>query len=111
MVLLLRSGLRFVPATLCLWLAFTLQVRAWADVDGPAAGAPESIGRYAAGCVIGAARLPPEGPGYQAIRLQRNRHYGHPELVLAPHVDDQREELPLEADDGILTLGCTHRFA
>jgi len=54
---------------------------AWDDVDGPAAGDPESIGRYAAGCMIGAAQLPPDGPGYQAVKLERNRHYGHPELV------------------------------
>lgn len=65
----------------CLWLACSLHAHAWDDVDGPATGDPESIGRYAAGCVIGAARLPPDGPGYQAVKLERNRHYGHPKLL------------------------------
>ncbi|HEX9875289.1 MAG TPA: penicillin-insensitive murein endopeptidase [Gammaproteobacteria bacterium] len=76
-----RAGLRLVLGTASLWLACTLHSHAWDNVDGPAAGEPEAIGRYAAGCVIGAARLPPDGRGYQAIRLERNRHYGHPELV------------------------------
>jgi penicillin-insensitive murein endopeptidase len=71
----------FISAIGCLWLSGTFNAYAWDDVEGPAAGEPESIGRYVAGCVIGAARLPPDGPGYQAIRLERNRHYGHPELV------------------------------
>jgi penicillin-insensitive murein endopeptidase len=81
MIFFSRGGLRFIPETLCLWLACMLPGHAWDDVDGPAAGDPESIGRYAAGCVIGAARLPSDGRGYQAIELERNRHYGHPELV------------------------------
>jgi penicillin-insensitive murein DD-endopeptidase len=43
--------------------------------------APEAIGTYAAGCLVGAAQLPSDGIGYQAIRLERHRHYGHPELI------------------------------
>jgi penicillin-insensitive murein endopeptidase len=54
---------------------------AWDDVATPAPGPAEAIGRYAAGCMIGAAALPVDGPGYQAVDLARNRHYGHPELV------------------------------
>lgn len=76
----LRSG-RVIAGTACGWLACVLVAHAWDDVDGPAPGAPESIGSYAAGCLIGGERLAPDGPGYQAIRLERNRHYGHPELV------------------------------
>lgn len=70
-----------VLRAMCLWLVCMLPAHAWDDSDGPAPGDPESIGRYAAGCVIGAVRLPPDGPGYQAIDLERNRHYGHPNLV------------------------------
>jgi len=77
----LHSWRRLVAGTACLWLIGMPPAHAWDDVDGPAAGDPESIGRYAAGCAVGAARLPPDGPGYQAIKLERNRHYGHPELV------------------------------
>ena len=69
---------------------------------GPAAGEPESIGRYAAGCVIGAARLPPEGPGYQAVEIERNRHYGHPELIRFVESLAQRAE---DAGLGLLPVG------
>jgi len=78
---LARAGRRLVLGTVILWLTFIFPGYTWDDVDGPAVGDPESIGRYAAGCAIGAARLPPDGIGYQAVRLDRNRHYGHPELV------------------------------
>ncbi len=102
MIVLLRSGLRFVPGTVCLWLAYMLQGYAWDDVDGPAVGEPESIGRYAAGCVIGAARLPPDGAGYQAIGLERDRHYGHPELVRFVESLAQQAE---DAGTGLLPVG------
>lgn len=39
------------------------------------------LGRHAAGCVAGAAQLPESGPTWQAMRLSRNRHWGHPALV------------------------------
>jgi penicillin-insensitive murein endopeptidase len=67
-------------ASLALYLACSL-AHAWDDVEDPLAGEPESIGSYAAGCLIGAARLPPDGSGYQAVRLERRRHFGHPDLV------------------------------
>ena len=47
----------------------------------PAAGAAQAIGTYANGCVVGAAALPPDGTGYQVVRLSRYRFFGHPELV------------------------------
>lgn len=53
----------------------------WGRVDQPSAGEPEIHGNYNAGCIAGARLLPPEGTGYQAIRLNRNRFYGHPELI------------------------------
>jgi len=39
------------------------------------------FGYYAAGCVAGAMELPETGPTWQAMRLSRNRNWGHPELV------------------------------
>lgn len=54
---------------------------AWGAVSGPSLGGAQSIGGYAAGCVAGARALPPEGVGYQVIRLSRKRNYGHPVLV------------------------------
>ena len=41
----------------------------------------ESFGGYSAGCVAGAVQLPESGPTWQAMRLSRNRHWGHPVLV------------------------------
>ncbi|MBK1839897.1 penicillin-insensitive murein endopeptidase [Azospirillum sp. YIM B02556] len=54
---------------------------AWGAVGGPSLGAAKSIGSYAAGCITGARALPPEGVGYQVIRLSRQRNYGHPVLT------------------------------
>ncbi len=49
--------------------------------DTPSAQPPEVIGFYAKGCVAGASRLPETGPTWQAMRLSRNRNWGHPELI------------------------------
>lgn len=39
------------------------------------------VGSYANGCLAGGVMLPTTGPGWQAMRLERNRNWGHPELV------------------------------
>ena len=39
------------------------------------------FGTYAKGCLAGAAQLPETGPTWQAMRLSRNRNWGHPETV------------------------------
>ncbi|MBC9246059.1 penicillin-insensitive murein endopeptidase [Paracoccus sp. 11-3] len=44
-------------------------------------GAAVSIGFYSQGCGQGFAQLPETGPSWQAMRLSRNRNWGHPELV------------------------------
>ena len=53
----------------------------WSRVLTPSAGPPSIIGGPANGCIAGAARLPPDGTGYQVIRLSRHRNFGHPETV------------------------------
>lgn len=53
----------------------------WADVSTPAPGPPQSIGFYTAGCLQGAQALPLDGPGYEAIRISRNRYWGQPVTV------------------------------
>jgi len=45
------------------------------------ADAPEPIGGYANGCVAGAVQLAETGPTWQAMRLSRNRNWGHPEVI------------------------------
>lgn len=47
----------------------------------PAAGMAGAFGRYAAGCLSGAVRLPETGSGWQAMRLSRNRNWGHPSVI------------------------------
>jgi len=42
---------------------------------------PQVIGFYSKGCLAGAAQLPETGPTWQAMRLSRNRNWGHPTLV------------------------------
>jgi len=41
----------------------------------------ESFGSYAKGCVAGAVQLPETGPTWQAMRLSRNRNWGHPDMI------------------------------
>jgi penicillin-insensitive murein endopeptidase len=41
----------------------------------------EAYGFYAKGCLAGAQALPVNGPFWQAMRLSRNRNWGHPDLV------------------------------
>ena len=54
---------------------------AWAQVRQPSKGPSEVIGFYTAGCLSGGAALPISGPGYQVMRIDRNRYYGHPRLI------------------------------
>ncbi len=42
---------------------------------------PEAFGKYSRGCLAGAAQLPETGPTWQAMRLSRNRNWGHPEMI------------------------------
>lgn len=42
---------------------------------------PSPYGGYAKGCLAGATQLPETGETWQAMRLSRNRNWGHPELI------------------------------
>lgn len=53
----------------------------WSRIDLPVAGAAQSIGTPAAGCISGAIALPADGEGYQVLRPQRNRFWAHPRTV------------------------------
>lgn len=41
----------------------------------------EPLGAYSNGCVAGAVELPETGPTWQAMRLSRNRNWGHPDMI------------------------------
>jgi penicillin-insensitive murein DD-endopeptidase len=47
----------------------------------PGRGAPEPVGQYARGCLDGAVQLTETGPTWQAMRLSRNRNWGHPDAI------------------------------
>lgn len=42
---------------------------------------PQVFGSYAKGCAAGLVELPETGPSWQAMRLSRNRNWGHPEMI------------------------------
>lgn len=50
-------------------------------MDAPSAQDPMPIGSYAKGCAAGLVELPESGPTWQAMRLSRNRNWGHPEMI------------------------------
>ncbi|HSF95421.1 MAG TPA: penicillin-insensitive murein endopeptidase [Thermohalobaculum sp.] len=50
-------------------------------VRGPSPEAPAPHGSYARGCLSGAVALPETGAGWQAMRLSRNRAWGHPTMI------------------------------
>ncbi|QJQ94234.1 MULTISPECIES: penicillin-insensitive murein endopeptidase [Halomonadaceae] len=89
-MLCFRSPRRLASATATLLaltaacgLASTTALAAddWADVTEPLPGEPRIIGHHGGACLVGAEQLPPEGVGYQAVDMDRNRHYGHPMLI------------------------------
>lgn len=75
--------------------------KAFSAVKAPAGQASQAIGRYERGCVAGAQKLAPSGAGWQAMRLSRNRVWGHPALIAYIHrlANDVRR---LDGQPGIL---------
>lgn len=50
-------------------------------VQLPSRTAPETYGFYSKGCISGAIAIPTDGPTWQAMRLSRNRRWGHPQMI------------------------------
>ena len=61
--------------------AAAAQGNGWGSVSSPAPGPARIIGGTGLGCIAGAVQLPADGPGWQAVRVSRNRHWGHPVLI------------------------------
>ncbi|MEM0934780.1 MAG: penicillin-insensitive murein endopeptidase [Pseudomonadota bacterium] len=79
-------------AAICLTLAATLvllpaaeaQTRANQLFGAKKTASPQpasAIGSYAKGCAAGLVQLPESGPTWQAMRLSRNRNWGHPVAI------------------------------
>ncbi len=47
----------------------------------PSSSNPGSFGSYARGCLAGGMELRETTPGWQAMRLSRNRNWGHPAMI------------------------------
>ncbi|MEM1378168.1 MAG: penicillin-insensitive murein endopeptidase, partial [Pseudomonadota bacterium] len=47
----------------------------------PSAEEAKVYGFYSKGCIAGAVAIPKDGPNWQAMRLERNRRWGHPDLI------------------------------
>ena len=96
--------MRFAFSAVVLGAALPMAALAqdWSEVQYPTPGEAQAIGAHGAGCIAGAQALPPEGLGYQAVDLKRNRHYGHPLLV--DYVQDLGERLA-QAGIGPMLVG------
>lgn len=53
----------------------------WASVRKPSVGPSRVIGFYTNGCLAGAMALPLKGPGFRVLRPQRNRFWGHRDMI------------------------------
>lgn len=61
--------------------ASAMALTPWQKIDHPVAGAPQAVGGFANGCVIGAQPLPLNSPNYQVMRTDQRRYFGHPDLL------------------------------
>ena len=53
----------------------------WSAVRSPSTGPARAIGFYTAGCMAGGETLESSGEGFEVLRLQRGRAFGHPDLL------------------------------
>src|SRR3954465_14609529 len=78
----LNKMMRFaIPLLAAILSISSASAQDWATVSTPSPGPTQSIGFYTAGCLQGAQALPLEGPGYEAIRVSRNRYWGQPRMI------------------------------
>ena len=76
LIVLLLAGVRAVAA------ADMPAKDLFGKVAGPTADTrARVIGSYAKGCFAGGVALPSDGPAWEAMRLSRNRLWGHPDLI------------------------------
>lgn len=61
--------------------ASVMALTPWQKIDHPVAGAPQAVGGFANGCIIGAQPLPLNSPNYQVMRTDQRRYFGHPDLL------------------------------
>jgi penicillin-insensitive murein endopeptidase len=70
----------------------------WSQFRAPTNSVPQVIGGYSAGCIDGAVPLPLAGEGFRVVHPERNRIFGHPELIdLIAELSLRLRELELPA--------------
>ena len=94
-------------ASICLGLSLgltslSISANEWSSVQGPSSGPPRSVGETNSGCIGGAQTLPLEGKGYQVMHIERDRYYGHPDLIRALKLLGQKAD---QHDLGIVQIG------
>lgn len=75
--IILALGLVFASNALAAPIAKEL----FGSVEHPSTQPPQPYGSYAKGCLAGAGQLSETGDSWQAMRLSRNRNWGHPDTV------------------------------
>jgi len=92
----MRHDAAMRPRVLLTCLALLACSSAAAAQDAPAttpSPGPQRIhGIYMNGCIAGASALPLEGPGYEVIRVSRNRYWGHERAIRFVQAFGQRIE-------------------
>ncbi len=78
--------LRFLTVSVALLLAGTVSAEPLAkELFGAkrvsSQQKPAAFGSYSRGCAAGSVQLPETGPTWQAMRLSRNRNWGHPQAI------------------------------
>jgi len=76
-----RLVIPLLAGVLCGGADWSAAAADWSTVTTPTPGPTQSIGFYSAGCLQGAQQLPLDGPGYEAIRVSRNRYWGQPVMI------------------------------
>ena len=92
-----------LSATLALLVACCTaqaQYNPWEQATSTYQAPAAAIGSYANGCLAGAKALPLAGEGYQVIRAQRHRFYGHPNLIA--FISDYAKQLRSQGINNIL---------
>lgn len=81
---LLRQSALALAVALCSLSGASAQTPAkeiFGNTRLPSATAPQVHGFYSKGCIAGAVAMPTDGETWQAMRLERNRRWGHPDLI------------------------------
>ena len=81
MIARLLTGLVLAAALALPALAETKANQLFGAAMTPSQDRPMPFGSYSKGCAAGLVELPETGPTWQAMRLSRNRNWGHPVMI------------------------------